>query len=132
MKIKKTFVLFLMGAAAIISSCKDKTKENTAVVLSGTGSKSWHISKQKDAGGDKVDLSSAEKKESMLFNSDGTFTMLLAAGQKTGTWNYAGNTLSLQFAGENVTESFQVLEADDDKLTLKAPGGEEMILKSDD
>jgi len=131
MKIRNKVFLLLVLFTAAISSCKDKAKENTSVVLSGSGSKSWHIDKQKDTEGDKVDLSKEEKKESMLFNSDGTFTMLLTAGQRTGTWKYEGKTLSLQFSGENVVESFEVAEASDDKLVLKAPGGEEMTLKAD-
>jgi hypothetical protein len=133
MKLRNTILMLFVCLAAGLSSCKDKdkAKENTAAALSGSGSKSWHISKQKDASGDKVDLSDAEEKEKMIFNSDGTFTMIHGKGQETGTWKYEGKNLSLHFSGENKTETFNVEEATDEKLVLKAPGGEEMRLKAD-
>jgi len=46
-----------------------------------------------------------------------------------GTWKQEGNTLALQFTGENVSENFTILELDNNTLKLRASDGSEMMMK---
>src|SRR4051812_45470373 len=125
MKTQKTVSLFLLALVLWMSGCGKKSNESYQTMIAGTTSKTWKATKETNASGDKDKLSDEEKKEVMQFYADGKFTVNSSTQNANGTWtsDQAAKTLTLQFAGANVTETFQVEDISDDKMKLKGREG---------
>ena len=124
-------VIAMLLAVVLVSCGGDKA--GTESMLSGSGSKTWKAKKELNAEGDKEKLTDAEKDQSMQFYADGRFATGGASTLQTGTWEYdqAAKKLSLQFEGQNVQETFDVLKLSDDELRLKAGDGSEMVMEAE-
>ena len=111
-----------------------RTGADYQMMIAGSNSKTWHADKQMNAEGDKEKLSRTERKDDMMiFNADGTFSMNTSQDAAGGKWTYdqAAQTLSLQFSGENHTETFKVLNLEDDEMKLEAADGSTMELEAE-
>lgn len=130
----KNLFKYFIGIIAILillTSCSEKKSESPSEILAGTDSKTWHISKQLDAQGDKEKVTSEEEDETLNLYSNGKFSIVDASGTATGTWSVIGSEkLSLHFDGENITENFSITELKNDKVALTAGDGSAMVLKS--
>ncbi len=144
MKTLITYISTLFLLVVFVASCADKkeadasenatkntnSSENTNELLSGTTSKTWYITKQTDASGDKDKVTSAEKDETLNIYADGKFSIIDATQTASGKWTTEGShTFTLQFDGKDVTESFSILDLSKEKVVLKAADGSEMTLK---
>jgi hypothetical protein len=129
---KKSIVLWMLGIFIMLSSC-EKKGEDARKEFYGDGTKTWRVVKARNADGKKEELSDAEKRDVLRFNSDGSFSANAVEGNAEGTWTYdpAAKLLTLQFAGASVTESHSVVDISDDKIRLKAGDGSEMTLESE-
>lgn len=116
-------VFFLMSCGNKSESMSNEEK------ISGKDSKTWEATKELNSDGDKEKLTRAEKKETITFSRNGNVKMSNNDEIMNGTWSYVNNTLSLQFTGTNVTESFTVLELQDDKMQLQAVDGSQLNLE---
>jgi uncharacterized lipoprotein YehR (DUF1307 family) len=126
--------VFSMAVALmiIIAGCgKNNDTMSNEEKISGKDSKTWKATRETNAAGEKDKLTRQEKKQSITFNRNGTVKMSDAEQVVGGTWSYTDNTLSLQFTGTNVTESFTVLELDKDKIRLLAEDGGSLTLEPD-
>lgn len=121
-----------MMLAIVLVSCGGD-KAGTENMLSGASSKTWKAKKEMNAEGDKDKLTDAEKEQDLQIFADGRFAMGGASTLQTGTWTYdqASKKLSLQFEGQDVQETFDVLKLSDDELRLKAADGSEMIMEAE-
>ena len=133
MKLLPVFLLLFLAAG---SGCKnDHSASDTANgassknYLAGDGQRTWKSSKETNSEGDKEKLDREEKKQFITFFSNGNFTMGDETQSQQGTWKQEGNTLALQFTGENVSENFTILELDNNTLKLRASDGSEMMMK---
>jgi hypothetical protein len=116
-------VFFLISCGGKSDSMSNEEK------ISGKDSKTWEATRELNSEGDKEKLTRAEKKETITFSRNGTVKMSNNDQVMSGTWSFMDNTLSLQFTGTNVTESFTVLELQDDKMRLKAVDGSQLNLE---
>ena len=128
-----TLSTFLIVLLVWASGCDKKQNDNPQALLAGTTSKVWHATKETNSEGDRDKLTSEEKKEIMQFYANGNFSINSSAQSGNGTWtsDVAAKTLTLQYAGANVSETFQIVEIDEDDLKLKAADGAELTLKTD-
>ncbi|MDX5346641.1 MAG: hypothetical protein LPJ89_07330 [Hymenobacteraceae bacterium] len=138
MKNKQLLINRLIGlvlTALLITaiSCNNNETENPVEVIAGSGSKTWKIDQERDASGDKQKLTKAEKKETITFYTNGTFSINTATMQEGGNWTYdeAAKRLSMQFQGETVSENFAVKELDKNEIYLEAADGSTMELKTE-
>jgi hypothetical protein len=127
---------FLLGNCLLIfvlmTGCgKDSGSASNEDKISGQSEKTWKATRETNAAGEKDKLTRDEKKESITFSRNGNVTMSSNDQVMGGTWNFADNTLSLQFTGTNVTESFKVEELSDDKMRLIAADGSALVLEAD-
>jgi hypothetical protein len=126
---KKQTLSFVLIVLAIFS-CKDKSESmSDQEKIAGKDQKIWIATRETDAGGDKDRLTREEKKETITFWSNGNVKMGDENKSMAGQWSYSGSTLTLQFAGDSVTENFTVLELDNDKMKLKAGDGSQLTMK---
>src|SRR5690606_15843757 len=120
-KMKKNGLKVLMNTAfamlltILMVSCGGKDEAGSESMLSGASSKTWKTNKELNAAGDKEKLTDAEKQQNLQFYADGRFAMGGASTLQTGTWTYdqAAKKLSLQFEGQDVQETFDVVKLDD-------------------
>lgn len=125
---KQIFVIVIVMLMFV--GCKDKSDSMTnEQKIAGDGQKTWVAKRETDATGDKDKLTKAEKKEVITFWSNGNVKMTDGNQSQSGQWSFNGGTLTLAFAGADVTENFTVLELDDDKMKLKAGDGSEMVME---
>lgn len=129
----KQIVFSLLLAILLLARCGSKDKAGDATMISGTSSKTWKIDKERNASGDKVKLSGDEKKETMVFYNNGTFSINATNQQQGGNWNYdmTNKNLSLQFNGDTHTENFKVNKLTNSEMELLAGDGSKMILQAD-
>lgn len=128
----------------LVASCADKkednlsdnstkntnSSDNTNELLAGTTSKTWFITKQRNALGDKDNVTSEEKDETLSMFADGKFSITDAQQTVTGEWSTEGShTLTMHFEGKDVTESFAIMDIKKEKIVLQAADGSEMTLK---
>jgi hypothetical protein len=116
-------VFFLMSCGNKSESMSNEEK------ISGKESKTWEATRELNSDGDKEKLTRAEKKETITFSRNGNVKMSNNDEVMSGTWSFMNNTLSLQFTGTNVTESFTVLELQNDKMQLQAVDGSQLNLE---
>lgn len=131
--------------AGTLTACNDK-KENAAnntgsastestsapsneQLIAGESEKTWKAKRETNSEGDKDKLTKAEKEQRITFWRNGDVKMGDDAQSMTGKWTYSGQTLALQFTGENVTENFTIVELEDDEMKLRAADGSEMTMK---
>jgi uncharacterized lipoprotein NlpE involved in copper resistance len=127
--IKKLIVPFMFIVVAL-SGCKDKSESMTnEEKIAGKEQKVWSATRETNAEGDKDKLTREEKKESLTFWRNGNVKMSNGNEMMSGQWAYNGNTLSIAFAGSPVSENFQVLELEDDRMKLQAGDGSTMTMK---
>jgi hypothetical protein len=100
-------------------------------LIAGENEKTWKAKRETNSEGEKDKLTKAEKEQRVTFWRNGKVKMGDETQTLDGEWSYSGSTLSLQFAGENVTENFTVVELDEDKMKLRAADGSEMTMKSE-
>jgi uncharacterized lipoprotein NlpE involved in copper resistance len=125
---KQIFVIVIV--MLMLVGCKDKSDSMTnEQKIAGDGQKTWVAKRETDATGDKDKITKAEKKEVITFWSNGNVKMTDGNQSQSGQWSFNGGTLTLAFAGADVTENFTVLELDDDKMKLKAGDGSEMVME---
>jgi hypothetical protein len=98
-------------------------------LIAGDSEKTWKAKRETNSEGDKDKLTKGEKEQRITFWRNGNVKMGDESQTMDGKWSYSGSTLTLQFAGENVTENFTVLELDDDEMKLRAADGSEMQMK---
>ncbi|SDM05667.1 hypothetical protein SAMN05421823_11030 [Catalinimonas alkaloidigena] len=136
-----TLLLAVGLSAAACNTRQDTTAETGTMteagdqnLISGSTSKTWHADKHTNAEGDNEKLSRTERKnDQMIFNADGTFSMNTRQEAAGGNWMYdrTSQTLSLQFSGENHTESFKVLSLEEDQMELEAADGSTLELEAE-
>ena len=97
--------------------------------LAGDVQKTWKAKREENAAGDKERLDRDERKERVIFYTNGNVTMTSDETSRQGKWTLNDNTLAIQFDGANVTENFTVVELDKNTLHLRAADGYEMKLK---
>jgi hypothetical protein len=125
---KQLFVIVIV--MLLMVGCKDKSDSMTnEQKIAGDGQKTWVAKRETDATGDKDKITKAEKKEVITFWSNGNVKMTDGNQSQSGQWSFNGGTLTLAFAGADVSENFTVLELDDDKMKLKAGDGSEMVME---
>ena len=120
------FIMLLLAACG-----KKENSLSNEEKIAGESEKTWKATKQTDAQGDKDKLTRQEKRETIIFSRSGNVKMGNQDQMMGGTWSYLNNTLSLQFAGANNTENFEVLELTEDVMRLKAEDGSELTMKPD-
>lgn len=122
-------MLFLL----IVSGCakKSDTSLSNEDKIAGETEKTWIATRETNAEGDKDKLTPDEKKEKITFWRNGNVKMGDNDNDKTmsGQWSYEGSTLTMHFAGQDVTENFTVVELTNDRMQLKAGDGSELIMK---
>ncbi|MBC7447432.1 MAG: hypothetical protein H7330_05180 [Hymenobacteraceae bacterium] len=122
-----TFVLFI----SLLSACSQEGKVGEAASLYGTTSKKWVLDKETAAGGDKVDQ--ADDDQSFTFYQNGTYNMATSAMTQTGkyTFDQAGKKIIMSSGDTGMESTFTVTTLTDDHLTLTAPDGSAIKLKSE-
>jgi hypothetical protein len=139
MKAMKLYSFLLAGIFALTAvACKDgnnnrNNNDNTTTAegiekIAGDGQKSWRMKKEVSATGDVDRASRDEKDDEINFHTNNTFSLIDERGTSTGKWTYDGNTLTLQFEGDNVSETFTVEDLTDNRMRLVAVDGSEMVL----
>jgi len=126
---KNALIAFVI--LAVVSACGGKSEITNEEKIAGTESKTWQAKRETDAAGDKDKLTKEEKNERITFSRNGSVQMGDGNSVMNGQWSFEGTNLKLHFAGENVTENFEVLELEDDVLKVKAGDGSEMTMKPD-
>ena len=131
--LKNYFALLSFTLLLFAASCKEKATVGTASMISGNESKTWKAEKETTASGDKDKLTSAEKTQEMQFFANGSFSMRSPSQNASGKWTYdaMAKSLTLQFVGSDMTETFQVLNLSDDEMTLKGADGSQMIMEAE-
>ena len=126
-----SFIVLLM--MLIQMGCNRESEKSGEQLIAGENSKTWRATREVDAAGNSERTSREERKDVMQFYQDGRFTINTANEAGNGTWEYnaSNQTLSLQFADQNVTENFQVLKLEEDEMRLRAGNNREMTLKAD-
>ena len=125
-------IIFTVALAACNNEAKTTDADNNpSELISGNSQKTWHATHETDAEGDKDKLNKDERKETITFYSNGKMTMSGPAETQEGTWSHEGTTLSLQFPGAPVAETFAVLELNKNTMRLQAGDGSELKLKAD-
>lgn len=130
----RTFSAFLILFMALVQlGCNRQSKKSGEEMIAGETSKTWRAVRETDAAGNNERTSREERKDVMQFYQNKTFTINTANEAGNGTWTYNENnqTLSLQFADENVTENFQVLKLEENEMRLRAGNNREMTLRAD-
>lgn len=124
---------FLVALLVWVSGCDKKQNDSPQALLAGTTSKVWRATKETNSEGDREKMSAEEKKDMMQFYANGNFSINSSTQSGNGTWtsDAAAKTLTLQYAGAGVSETFQILEIDEDDLKLKAADGSELTLKTE-
>jgi hypothetical protein len=117
------FIFFLAACGKSSDSMSSEEK------ISGKESKTWEATRQVNAEGDAEKLTRSEKKETITFSRSGNVKMTNGDNVMSGTWSFVDDVLSLQFTGTNVTETFAVLELQDDKMTLQGVDGSQLNLE---
>ena len=94
---KRIINILLIGAALILSSCGEGSKESKALDITGT----WEltdieITKAAQLGSEKIEVT-------IIFNSDKTFSLSQTLGsgipkEFSGTWQLTGTTLTGKYA----------------------------------
>jgi hypothetical protein len=126
----KNIIFPFMFVMLLITACGKKSDSiSNEERIAGTEVKTWKATKETDASGDKDKITRDEKRESITFMRNGNVKMGDNESSMQGKWTYNDNTLSLQFANENHTENFTVLELDDNVMRLKAGDGSELTMK---
>lgn len=122
-----TLVLFV----SLLSACSQEGKVGEAASLYGTQSKKWVLDKETNAGGDKVDQ--ADDDQSFTFYQNGTYTMATSAMSQTGKYRFdqAGKAITMTSEDTGMESKFAVTTLTDDHLTLTAPDGSAIKLKSE-
>ena len=113
-------------------SCTKKESDPNKIIA-GETSKVWKAEKETNAEGDKEKLSKEEKNEVLQFYSNGTFSVNGTSAATQGTWSYevGSKNLSLKFKDADVSENFEVVTLEKDKIKLKAADGSLMTLAAD-
>ena len=121
------FLLFLL----IVNGCakKSDTSLTNEDKIAGETEKTWVATRETNAEGDKEKLTRDEKKEKITFWRNGNVKMGDNGQAMSGQWSYEGSTLTMHFAGQDVTENFTVVELTNDRMKLKAGDGSELIMK---
>ena len=123
-------LLFLIAAIVGCGGKSDSSMSNDEKIA-GESQKTWEAKKETTAQGNNDKLTSDEKDEKITFWRNGSLKMEDSNESISGKWSYAGNTLTLQFTGKDVTENFNVIELTEKRMELKAGDGSTMILKVD-
>lgn len=122
------FALLLGGA--LFTACSSEGKVGEANLLYGDSSKKWELDKETTAGGDKV--AQDEDNQTFTFYSNGQYNMATAAEAMTGKFRFDQPGKKLTLISESGMESaFTVTTLTDDHLTLTAPDGSAIKLKSE-
>lgn len=130
MKQRRNLIVAIIAMMMFVA-CGKKESLTNEQKLAGEDSKTWKAHKEMTATGDKDKLSRDEKKQEITFWRNGNVKMGDGNQSMSGQWSLEGNTLKLQFTGENVTENFNVLALEDDEMKLQAGDGSTMELKAD-
>ncbi|MCC9167796.1 hypothetical protein [Pontibacter harenae] len=121
-------------AIFVMVSCGGNNKVGSENFLSGPDNKTWRASKQLSATGDTEPLKQEEQEaQTVQFYADGRFAMGGDGANEKGTWSFdqAAKRLSLHFAGQDVTENFEVEKLTENELRLKANDGSTMELEAE-
>lgn len=122
-----TFVLFV----SLLSACSQEGKVGEASSLYGTTSKKWVLDKETGAAGGTV--AQADDDQSFTFYQNGTYNMATSMETLTGkyTFDQAGKKVVLSDEAMGTNREFTVTTLTDDRLTLTAPDGSAIKLKSE-
>ena len=117
--------LFLVG-------CNQENKVGETNMLYGTDSKTWTTDKETSASGEKVAQTDADKKTELKFYANGSFNMTSPTQTMQGnyTFDQAAKKITLTPTGAPNSMSFDVVNLTNDKITLKAPDGSQMMLEA--
>jgi len=110
----------------------DKGKVEGVNMLYGTDSKVWKTAKETSTTGDKVKQTDAQEDQELRIFANGTYVMTGGTGAVNGkyTFDQAGKSITMTPDGSTTSNSFAVETLTDDKLTLKAPSGATLMLKT--
>ncbi len=122
-----TLVLFV----SLLSACSQEGKVGEASSLYGTTSKKWVLDKETAAGGDKV--AQTDDDQSFTFYQNGTYNMATSMETLTGKYAFdqAGKKVTLTDESMGTDRVFTVTTLTDDHLTLTAPDGSAIKMKSE-
>ena len=123
-----TLVLFI----SLLSACSQEGKVGEASSLYGTQSKKWVLDKETAASGDKVDQAD-DADQSFTFYQNGTYTMATSAMSQTGKYRFdqAAKKITMTSEDTGMESAFAVTTLTDDHLTLTAPDGSAIKMKSE-
>lgn len=97
-------------------------------LIAGDDSKTWRMKKEFTSTGDREKVAESDKEEEINFHRNNTFSIVGERATSTGTWSYDGSTLSLQYKGENASETFTVEELTGNRMRIRAVDGTEYVL----
>ena len=125
-------LLLLLSFFAISCGGKEGTVEG-ANMLYGTDSKVWKTAKEKDASGDKVKQTDAQKEERLQVFANGQYTMTSPQASVSGkyTFDQTAKTITLTPNGGTTANTFMVETLTEDKLTLKSAQGASLMLEKE-
>lgn len=139
---KKIFLSLIIAGTLVACGKKENTANNDSTtgttqtetdskqaMIAGSSEKTWKAKRETNSEGEKDKLTKAEKEQRITFSRNGDVKMGDETQTLTGKWTLSGNTLALQFTGENITENFTVVEMEEDEIKLRAADGSEMTMK---
>lgn len=129
----KNYFTLLTLVLLLAASCKEKNTVGNASMISGDENKTWKTTKETTASGEKDKVTGEEKKQTMQFFANGSFSMTSPTQNASGKWTFdaMSKNLTLQFVGSDMTENFSVVKLTDDEMTLKAADGTQMELEAE-
>ena len=122
---KRIINILLIGAALILSSCGEGSKESKALDITGT----WEltdieITKAAQLGSEKIEVT-------IIFNSDKTFSLsqTLGSGRPkdfSGTWQLTGTILTGKYSNGKAWGSSYEVAVNGTEMTMTPEGGAEI------
>jgi hypothetical protein len=122
----------MLAFVCFLSACNKEGSVGEAGSLYGTTSKKWVLDKETDASKEKVDQQ-LEGDQTFTFFANGTYNMATEMETMTGKYRFdqPGKKLILTDENMGTDRAFGVTTLTDERLTLTAPDGSAIKLKSE-